>query len=197
MAEAALDDYLGLLAQPLGECRLWIFHGASGGGKSSQMRMLATQHPELRHCQQRWISPLEAPGPATEVLLLDELITLSDTLAIGPALRRCRRLLVASHVDPLLLWPWRLRAPSRCYRLDGRRDKLATFLRQQGVAFSEPTLDRFIRRFGTRYNALGIILKQGCPNDLDLSMAFFSRGGRIILTQPTRRQALGARRNRR
>jgi hypothetical protein len=178
-AAEPLDDYLGLLQQPLDRLRLLVFHGASGSGKSSQIAMLLARHPELAGRPVSHATPLDRIDGRHDVLVLDELKGLRDCACLGPALRRSRLLLVASHVHPTLLWPWRLGRAQRCFRIDPLGHKLARAMQRRGVRYSERALTAFVARYGANYTDLDIVLEQTGVNDLDQALALFARGGQI------------------
>ncbi len=174
-----LDDYLGLLGQPLAPLRLVLFHGASGSGKSSQIELLRARHPELAGREVAVASPEALPAGRLDVLVVEEIEFAAQLRCLAPALRRSRLLLAACHVDPRWLWPWRLALPNRCYRLDRHPHKLARALARRGVRHSPAALAAFVARFGANYTDLDIVLEHAGVDDLDRALALFARGGRI------------------
>ncbi len=182
--EPALDDYLGLLTQPLQGLRLLLFHGESGSGKSSQIRLLIESHPALRDRELQTLNAQQTPAVA-DITVIEELRGWADTRVLTPALRRSRLLLVASHVEPRWLWPWRLRVRHRCFRLDARIDKLVRWLRQRNIMFSDAALRAFVARYGANYTDLEIVLDHAPgaagtpPVSFDAAWAVFCRGTRI------------------
>lgn len=175
---ALLDDYLGLLHQPLAGLRMMVFFGASGSGKSSQIKLLQ-RHPELAGRDVVHCTPTSMPLGQQDVVVLDEIQTLRDCRCLSSALRSSRLLLVASHVDPRMLWPWRFRVPTRCFRIDSLSHKLARAMRDRGIRFSQAALQRFVAHFGANYTDLDIVLEQAGVDDLDQALALFTRGGAI------------------
>jgi hypothetical protein len=178
-AGSALDDYLGLLQQPIGQLRLLGFHGASGSGKSSQIALLLQRHPDLAQREVTHATPASLPRTHRDVLVLDELQSLRDCACLGRALRRSRLLMIASHVAPILLWPWRLGRAQRCFQIDPLPHKLARELDRRGVRYSATGLDRFMAQFGANYTDLNIVLEHAAVDDLDRALALFQRGGAI------------------
>lgn len=182
--EPALDDYLGLLTQPLRGLRLLLFHGESGSGKSSQIQLLIDAHPELRGRERQTIDAQQMPA-AADITVIEELRGWADTQVLSPALRRSQLVLVASHIEPRWLWPWRWRVPHRCYRLDARVDKLARWLTKRNILFGAAALRAFVDRYGANYTDLEIVLGQapggsgGLPISFDAAWAGFCRGSRI------------------
>lgn len=180
-AQAAtdLDDYLGLLGTALEPLRLLLFHGASGSGKTSQIALLVNRHTDLAGRPVTFATPASLPAARQDVLVIDEIQTLRQAVCLGPALRRSRLLLVASHVEPALLWPWRLGRAGRCFRLDPLADKLARELGRRGIRHTPRALALFVQRFGANYTDLDIVLEQAGVDDLDRALALFLRGSRI------------------
>lgn len=180
---APLDDYLGLLARPLADCRLLLFHGASGAGKSSQLRLLATCHPQLQQRQRHWRQPGDPLAACYDVLLIDELRTLADARGLRSALRRSRLLLVASHLPGWQLWPWTLGYRQREFRLDRAGGKLAAHLQRLGGQASPLALQRFQDRFGANYTDLEVLLELG-EGSLDRGLQRLRQGARITTAVP-------------
>ncbi len=178
-----LDDYLKLLAQPIGHLDLIVFFGASGSGKSSQLALLLEQHPELAGREVAHVSPATVRDGGLsgthDIVALDELQRWRDCLSLGPALRRSRLLLVASHIHPHLLLPWRLGRRQRCFLLDPLAEKLARDMRRRGIRFSPRALADFVARFGANFTDLAIVLEQAGSEDLDQALALFLRGSAI------------------
>jgi len=180
---ALLDDYLNLLTQPIGRLELIVFFGASGSGKSSQLALLLEQHPDLAGRDVTHVTPQQVQSAgltgAHDIVVLDELQRWRDCLSMGPALRRSRLLLVASHVHPQWLLPWRLGRRQRSYLLDPVAEKLAREMRRRGIRFSPRALADFVARFGANYTDLDIVLEQAESSDLDHALALFLRGSTI------------------
>jgi len=174
-----LDDYLGLLEQSLAGLRLLVFYGASGSGKSSQIALLRARHPDLQAREVVTVAPNAVPTHSVDVLVIDEIQTLRQCVCLTPALRRCTLLLLASHVPPALLWPWRLGRAHRCVALDPLGHKLERELTRRGVRFSGSALATFVARFGANYTDLDIVLEHGGEDDLDRALARFLRGSSI------------------
>ena len=180
---ALLDDYLNLLTQPIGHLDLLVFCGASGSGKSSQLALLLDQHPDLAGREVTHVTPEEVRAGgltgAHDIVVLDELQRWPDCFSLGPALRRSRLLLVASHVHPLLLTPWRLGRRQRSFRLDLLAEKLSRDMHRRGISFSNRALTNFVARFGANYTDLEIVLEQADSTDLDHALGLFLRGSAI------------------
>jgi hypothetical protein len=174
-----LDDYLGLLDQPLAPLRLVVFHGASGSGKSSQIALLRARHPELAGRDVVVTAPDSLPSQPVDILVIEEIEFAGQLACLWPALRRARLVLAACHVDPAWLWPWRLAVRSRCHRLDRQAHKLASALHRRGVRHTPAALAAFVDRFGANYTDLDIVLEHAGVDDLDRALALFARGGRI------------------
>lgn len=177
--DGVLDDYLGLLHRPLRKFRLIVFHGESGSGKSSLMRLVATRHSDFAGRQRSWIQPFDPIPAHAEVLLVDEVQGWRDLHCLTPALRTAQAVLLASHVDPRWLWPWRFRHASLCLRLDRVTIKLERQLARLGVRYSARALDTFMARFGANFTDLEIVLELGPGDDLDAAMALLDRGSGI------------------
>jgi len=178
-----LDDYLNLLTQAIGSLDLMIFFGASGSGKSSQLALLLDQHPDLVGRAVAHFTPAAVKrGTLTgahDIVVLDELQTWRDCLCLGPALRHSRLLLVASHVHPRLLMPWRLGRRQRSFQLDPLAEKLARDMRRRGVSFTARGLADFVAHFGANYTDLDIVLEHAASGDLDHALGLFLRGSAI------------------
>ncbi|MGQ0800618.1 MAG: hypothetical protein ACT4NL_10975 [Pseudomarimonas sp.] len=178
-----LDDYLNLLTQPIGHLELIVFFGASGSGKSSQLALLLDQHPELAGREVAHLTPEQVrAGELTgtqDIVVLDELQRWRDCFSLSMAMRRSRLLLVASHVHPQWLWPWRLGRRQRSFCLDPLAEKLARDMRRRGIRFSARALTDFVARFGANYTDLDIVLEQADSSDLDHALGLFLRGSTI------------------
>lgn len=180
-ADEILDDCFGLLDRRLDAYRLIVFHGESGSGKSTLMRLLATRHPDLAGRQRSWIQPIDPLPLQADVLLVDEVQGWRDLACLGPALRRARCVLLASHVDPAWLVPWRLGLRSLAFRLDRGAFKIERVLQRRGIAYTPRALREFLRRFGANYTDLDIVLELGQGASLDAGMAALARGTGVEL----------------
>ncbi|MCB1553158.1 MAG: hypothetical protein KDJ14_05070 [Xanthomonadales bacterium] len=175
------DDCFGLLDQRLDRYRLIVFHGESGSGKSTLMRLLATRHPDLAGRQRSWVQPIDRLPAQADVLLIDEVQGWRDLACLAPALRRARCVLLASHVDPAWLLPWRIGVRSLAFRLDRCAAKIERVLQRRGIAYSPGALQQFLRRFGANYTDLDIVLELGSLHSLDAGMAALARGTGVAL----------------
>ena len=172
-----LHDYLGLTTRPL-PARMLVFHGGSGSGKSSQIRLLLDVHPELSGRPVSLCAPGEVPAPG-ELLVVEEITRRRELLWLAGLGRRYRTVLVASHVPVRWFSPLRLIGSVHAFDLDKRCDKLRNWLDARGVCWTETALEHFVARFNANYTDLEIILESTGCDDLDRALALFLRGGAI------------------
>lgn len=182
------DDYLSLRSRDFSRHRLIVFTGRSGSGKSTAIRFLLEEHPDLRG---REALVLEGPPFAetereVDVIALDDLTAVADLRIVVRLLRRSRTLLVASHLDPAWFAP--LRAAMRCalFRTDADTGKLERYLADRGVAASADALATYAGAFRATYTDLDIILERCPSNSLDSALAMFLKFNAIRESDPVR-----------
>lgn len=168
----SLDDYLGLLSKDFSGVSTVIFTGPSGSGKSSQIRLLIDAHDHFRPMTKRSICPQAAGfswrncrsllmNEPVDLLIVDEICTLRDALQARKLLWHVPRQILASHIKP---WVIRAAGPT-VQHVDttvGGNIKLARYLDREGIAYTEGDLERYIRRYGSVFTELEIMLET-CP----------------------------------
>ena len=168
------DDFLALAAHDFSRCRLVVFYGCSGSGKSTAIEWLLRSHPDFagRDAVRIEGPPLRVPEEVAPLVVLDEITAPRELLLVARLLARGSTLLVASHLRPA----WYCAFPrASVFTMDADRAKIARHLGRLGLAASPHAVDLYVRRFGANYTDVGIILERHPAPTFDLSLGAFLR----------------------
>jgi hypothetical protein len=172
------DDAYGLSAANFGGVRLIAFCGVSGAGKSTAIDYLCRRHRDFRQRPALVVAPADAATTAIPeqcVVVVEELRKPPELRVLGTLLRRGATVLAASHLVPAWFTPFRLWAPTRCYRLDKDWRKIARYLQRRQIVYSEGAVQRYCQRYGANYIDVDVILER-CPAPrFDDALARFER----------------------
>ena len=158
-----------------------MFIGCSGAGKSSYIEFLLSQHPDFtngqvfRIVEGRPLSWSEEIPDKPSLIVVDELLSLTDIWRIALLVLAGHRLLVASHLPRFCHWPLKLFGSVAQYRIDGLRSKVINELTARQVKYSESAVNSFVRQYGANYTDLDMILETCTVPDLDTALHHFSR----------------------
>ena len=174
------DRHLDLDPGDVATARAIIFHGASGSGKSSYIDHLLHTAPALAGRPFERISggPIDWRGvaaPASEIVVVDELLVPGDLRRVAGLLTRGHRVIAASHLAPWQTACLSLRWKTRQYATDRAPAKIERHLASKGVCFSRQTVAEFCRRFGATYTDADIILEHAGGDDFDKAYRSFMK----------------------
>lgn len=164
MREGPFHDHLGLASSDLDGIRLVVFRGRSGSGKSSYVRWLLENHPELR---------------GGDVAVVDEILHTWELPLLARVTRRSRLTLAASHLPTWVHRTLRPLGRLRVYDLDRGAEKIRLWLAARGVASSATGRAEFTRRFGANYTDAELLLERYPGVGFDRALARFTRECRI------------------
>lgn len=183
---AEVDDFVGLAGRTSAADRFVALGGPSGSGKSTLARWLLATHPGWRGpaeiVQARPIA-LDLDGPP-RIVLVDEIVALSELAGAIRLLARGHRLIVCTHLPRPCFAPLRLRWRGRFVStaIDGEA-KIARALRRRGLRFTADTVRRYVRRFGPVYTEIDIVLERCPTDDFDRALRWFTKFHRLATTR--------------
>jgi hypothetical protein len=172
------DDFLGLREYDFSSSRLIAFSGVSGSGKSTAIEYLLTKHPNLNAIDYETIdsTPIHwKKSYAQRWLVIDEIISLSDTFHLFRLLCKGHRIIVASHVSPGLLKFILCWTKAHFFQTDEEMEKLLRYLQKRNIYCSEETMEKFCRQYRSNYIDLDIILEHVSGVDFDIIYKQFQR----------------------
>lgn len=186
MADPLFDDYLRLAERDFSRHRLIAFCGASGSGKSTAVEYLLSEHRDFQGRPHVWVDgpPFRDTGFSTDVLVLDDVIGLTDYLTMLRLLRRAKTLLVASHLSTAHYRPLQWLVTTAVFRTDADPGKIERYLERRGVQTSKAAVREFVALFGATYTDVDIILERYPDRSFDQSLALFRRFSSIELNTP-------------
>lgn len=161
----AFDDALGLAGRSFAGVDLISLHGRSGSGKSTAIRYLLDEHPD--------VAP--ASGGDEAPTIFDDLVTPRQVLDVLHALRRGRRVLAACHFSRRWLVPLHLRWRIVSIDLDAHPEKIARWLTARGIDHTPAAVAHFCRHFGANYTDAAIILEHFPDQSFDQALSRFLR----------------------
>ena len=156
------DDFLGLAARDFSCHRLIAFVGESGSGKSTAIRFLMERHPDFA-------------GRRRDVVVVDEVLRVVDLARLWQLARRGATLLVASHLPAAWFHALGALVGGTVFRTDRDLGKISRYLQRRNVAASGWALEAYVRRFGSTYTDVDIILERFPSGSFDASLAKFLR----------------------
>jgi hypothetical protein len=171
---ALFDDALGLGSLELRGVRVIVLCGDSGSGKSSAIQYLLHAHPELAH------------DPALRII--EELRGWRDLKVFFAQLQRGQRLLIASHLPPLLHRLLSLLARTRIVELDRHPVKISRWLAARGIPYSDASVHSFCAQFGPNYSDAALILRHTGSASFDQALGRFRRQCSLQRHPPERGQ---------
>ncbi len=169
-----LHDDLALATACFKSTRILGFYGRSGAGKSSAMQWMINHHAEFK----------TQSANAKTWLMIDEILTWRDLIAVWRGLVNGHRVLIASHLKPIWFSPFLIFGKQRWYRLDHRTDKIKKYFTRHQIKASDDAIHRFIQQYGANYTDAQIILEraqynQGGEIDFDFEFKRFKRENKI------------------
>jgi len=185
------DDHLDLEAIAFGERCTIIFHGASGSGKSTCIAHLLERHPGFRGQPHAKITggPIEwnHVRPVKErLVVIDELLTLTDMWHLGRLMQSGHVVIAASHLPPWLTGLFGVIWPLRQFATDRDERKITRFFQRQKITCSPQTVSEFCKKFGATYTDAEIILDHTGGSDFDLAYRRFTQLCSIERVRPHR-----------
>jgi hypothetical protein len=185
-----LDDHLDLLGRDLSDRRLVVFSGMSGSGKSTYLSLLLDRHPDFvgRAFDRLFPAPIDWLNvrPAAELVVIDELQSVTELTGVARLLRAGHTLLAASHLPTAWVRLFGLRWPAMTFRTDQSAVKLERHLESRGFSFTPVAVRRFVSLYGANYVDLDIILERAKHTNFDRALTYFERYNRIDLSAPGR-----------
>jgi ABC-type dipeptide/oligopeptide/nickel transport system ATPase component len=164
--------------------QLIIFSGVSGSGKSTTMQSFLSCHPEYQNEASTVItdSPITWTSifPSTRLVVIDELVNLSDYWHLIRLLHNGHRVIAASHFPDiylrLLALIWRIRV----IRVDKDYRTIVRYLQKAQIRYSDAAVQDFCSVFGASYADTKIVLEQYPSCSFDVAWSRFKRTSFII-----------------
>lgn len=173
------DDFLGLNVQRFHRRDLIVFYGGSGSGKSTAIEFLLNNHPDFSDMEyftmRPRISGWEAVPHNIEHVVVDEVFSLTDMTKIAAVLTKNRKVIVASHLQPVFFHLFFPHVNKKIFITDKESGKLASYLREKDITFSHAALERYVKRYKATYTDMEIILEHTKENDLDRALVKFEK----------------------
>ena len=173
------DDFLKLGNRYLGEEELIVFTGSSGSGKTTYLKYLLTEHPDIIpkttfHMSLDTASVTGIPE-GTKQIIIDEILRLNQLEIAFKLLAKGYRLLLATHLNHLWFVPFKLFWRTKVFRTDRDQQKIANYLTCCNVEFSELAIKKYCRLFSANYTDLEIILERYPSLSFDEALLRFEK----------------------
>ena len=158
--------------------RLLIFTGVSGSGKTTYMQKLLREHPDYQQVPRTEITgyPLAWPNrPGTQLVVIDELVTVRDFIEIIRLMCRGYDVIAASHLSRF--YHFLLQSFWKAHIVYTDRDPatIYNYLAGQGITCSEPMVRDFCAVFGASYVDARIVLEHHPDCSFDRAWSRFRR----------------------
>ncbi len=174
------DDHLGLLEMDFAKVQLVVFHGASGSGKSTYLNELLRVHPDF--CSRPavvigggkidWGS---VQKPATELVVVEELLENREVMDIAKLLRAGHRVMAASHLHPWITGLLGVTWPTVQFATDRDPTKIERLLSSRGIRYNPKTVAAFCKIHGATFTDVEIVLEHCGGHDFDRAFQKFQR----------------------
>jgi tRNA uridine 5-carbamoylmethylation protein Kti12 len=173
------DDFLKLRNRYLGAEELIIFTGSSGSGKTTYLKYLLTEHPDIIPKTTFHFS-LDADSIAripegTKQIIIDEILRLNQLEIVFRLLAKSYRLLLATHLNHLWFVPFKLFWSTKVFKTDLDQNKIANYLTFCNIDFSKQAIKKYCRLFSANYTDLEIILERYPALSFDEALLRFEK----------------------
>ena len=166
--------------------QLLIFAGVSGSGKSTSIQSVVGEHPAFKYQDRTVItgSPIQwnKELPPTRLVLLDELVCLTDLYQVVRLLMAGHQVIAASHLPSMAHFLLAVLFKARITYVDEDPVTIARYLANQGIACSDRAVAEFHALYRASFIDLKLVLEQNYSNDFDKAWARFNKAMQIIKT---------------
>lgn len=157
------DDYLDLLNKDLSKYKYIIFFWNSWSWKSSYISYLFKNNKSL----------------SDNVIVIDEIFDFFDLLKIFIKLCTNKQLIIASHLNIIYYYIFRIFWKILFFKTDDNLKKIKNYLDYKKYNYSEKTLKQFINFFWATYTDLDLILEKYDWNNFDEAYNKFMKYNRV------------------
>lgn len=192
-----MHDFLKLKDSSFSDVRLVVLSGRSGSGKTTALNYLVHEHVDFKDSDVTILSPApinwDGLKVAGDIVAIDELLFLNDLVQVYKLILCGKSVLAASHLPAPLFYPLLYLCSARLYQTDRDCEKLAYYLNEKQIRYSQQALRCYKSIFGSVYTDLDIILER-CPGDeFDRALYRFIKFNKIHHCPDLMRSALLAR----
>ena len=165
------------------DVQLIVFSGVSGSGKTTTLQQLVSCHQNYQHEPRTDItgSPIDWTRiySSTQLVVIDELVSLSDYWHLIYLLHHGHDVIAASHLPNIylgllaLIWKIRVICVDQDYR------KISRYLKQEQIHHSDAAVQDFCNILGASYIDTKIILEHYPSCSFDEAWSRFKRTSHI------------------
>ena len=170
---------MNVIKESFDEVRLIVFSGVSGSGKTTTLQHLVSCHPHYQHELRTDItgSPINWTriSPSTRLVVIDELVSLSDYWYLIRLLHHGHYVIAASHLPNIYLRLLALIWSIRIIRVDKDYRTISHYLQQEQIHYSDAAVRDFCSVLGSSYVDTKIILEQYPSCSFDEAWSRFKR----------------------
>ena len=181
------DDFLDLINAQLRSCRLVIFTGVSGSGKSTAIQWLLNHHVDFKGRPAVHISgggkKWSVPDCQDSLVVVDDIIDKIELVKIWRVLNQGNQVILASHIHPRWFLFIRTFWETKIFRTDQDHDKIMRYLKAKHVEFTPAAVHSFCNEYGSSYLDLTHILERYPGRSFDRALGKFRKYCRM--EQPT------------